>query len=115
MTIKDKTITCKDCGRTFIFRADEQSFYEEKGYDEPIRCRECRSARKNSAGPAKGPRPAAGSSNFRSNGGSSNSSRTGERELFSVTCASCGANTKVPFKPVSGRPVYCRDCFSKQR
>ena len=37
------------------------------------------------------------------------------RQLYSVTCASCGKQTQVPFKPSGGRPVYCRDCYMKQR
>ena len=35
------------------------------------------------------------------------------RELFKVTCADCGKETEVPFKPDGSRPVYCRGCFSK--
>lgn len=30
-----------------------------------------------------------------------------------VTCSKCHKATTVPFKPTPGRPVYCRDCFSK--
>lgn len=37
------------------------------------------------------------------------------RQLFDVTCSSCGSKTQVPFKPSGDRPVYCRDCFMKQR
>ena len=37
------------------------------------------------------------------------------RQLFNVTCSSCGAQTQVPFKPSGDRPVYCRDCYMKQR
>jgi CxxC-x17-CxxC domain-containing protein len=33
------------------------------------------------------------------------------REFFPATCASCGAQTTVPFKPMNGRPVRCRPCF----
>ena len=43
----DKTIVCKDCGKEFIFTEGEQAFYKEKGFDnEPVRCVECRRARK---------------------------------------------------------------------
>jgi CxxC-x17-CxxC domain-containing protein len=38
----------------------------------------------------------------------------GTREMFDAVCASCGAATRVPFRPVAGRPVYCRDCYSSQ-
>jgi len=39
------------------------------------------------------------------------SSRT--LEMFDVTCAKCGKATQVPFKPMTSKPVYCRDCFQK--
>lgn len=35
----------------------------------------------------------------------------GELQLFDVTCAECGKDTQVPFKPTGERPVLCRDCF----
>ena len=36
-------------------------------------------------------------------------------DASSVTCTACGQPARVPFTPTPGRPVYCRDCFSKQR
>ncbi|HET8843927.1 MAG TPA: CxxC-x17-CxxC domain-containing protein, partial [Ktedonobacteraceae bacterium] len=30
------------------------------------------------------------------------------------TCASCGAETTVPFQPREDRPVYCRECYQAQ-
>ncbi|MBP1888675.1 DNA-directed RNA polymerase subunit RPC12/RpoP [Clostridium moniliforme] len=45
--MEDKTIVCKDCGKEFVFTVGEQEFYKEKGFDnEPVRCPECRKARK---------------------------------------------------------------------
>lgn len=106
MTRNDITIVCKDCGRKFIFRSDEQSFFVEKGYDEPTRCKECRTARKNNIS-----QPAGRMADDRAAKG-----RFPEREMFPATCASCGKQTQVPFKPTNGgRPVYCSDCFSKNR
>jgi hypothetical protein len=35
MTFQDKTLHCSDCGNSFIFSAEEQSFFESKGYREP--------------------------------------------------------------------------------
>lgn len=36
----DKIITCKDCGQEFVFTANEQAFYAEKGFtNEPQRAR----------------------------------------------------------------------------
>ena len=43
----DKTLVCKDCGKEFVFTEGEQAFYAEKGFtNEPLRCPECRKARK---------------------------------------------------------------------
>ena len=39
---------------------------------------------------------------------------SGPREMHNATCADCGKETQVPFKPTAGRPVYCRDCFAKR-
>jgi len=94
MELQDKTMNCRDCGRDFVFTAGEQSFYQEKGFEnEPTRCPECRSARKrrrNSFG------------------------RGGSRQLHDVVCEECGKTTQVPFEPKQGRPVYCRECFAKR-
>jgi CxxC-x17-CxxC domain-containing protein len=87
---QDKTLVCKDCGNEFVFTAGEQEFYAEKGFEnEPSRCKDCRMAKKNS--------------------------RRKTREMFTATCAECGAEAKVPFKPIDGKPVYCSDCYSKKR
>lgn len=43
---EDVKIKCQDCGRIFIFSANEQKFYEEKGFPPPKRCKSCRKARK---------------------------------------------------------------------
>jgi len=29
-------------------------------------------------------------------------------------CSACGVATTLPFKPVSGKPVFCRACFVKE-
>ena len=38
-----------------------------------------------------------------------------KREMHKVTCAECGKETEVPFKPDGTRPVYCRDCYQKRK
>ena len=40
--------------------------------------------------------------------------RDGGFNKFKAICAECGQSCEVPFKPMGGRPVYCRDCFSKR-
>ncbi|MBS3123815.1 hypothetical protein J4437_04240 [Candidatus Woesearchaeota archaeon] len=32
-----------------------------------------------------------------------------------VTCGDCGNECEVPFKPREGKPVFCRDCYSKRK
>jgi len=45
--LEDKKIICKDCGKEFIFSVGEQQFFKEKGFEnDPVRCPECRRARK---------------------------------------------------------------------
>ena len=48
-------------------------------------------------------------------GGGYNSGPRTPVELHDVTCAKCGTATQVPFKPDGTRPVYCRDCYQKQK
>lgn len=93
----DETLSCLDCGRSFTFTASEQEFFAAKGFtNKPGRCTDCRAARK-------------------ANGGHRGSPARGTRELFKATCSQCGGVAEVPFEPRTGRPVYCRDCFSSQQ
>lgn len=90
---QDKTLTCRDCGKEFVFSASEQEFFAEKGFqNEPTRCRDCRIQRRNANG---GNRP--------------------ERQMYDVICDGCGQATQVPFQPRGDRPVYCRACLDAQR
>ena len=43
---QDKTLTCKECGKEFVFTAGEQEFFAQKGFSEPVRCKACRDAKK---------------------------------------------------------------------
>ena len=96
MSFEDKSIQCSDCGATFIFNAEEQEFFQAKGYtNEPKRCPSCRAARKTQR---------YGSAGYGS-----------RRQMFPVVCAECGCDTEVPFEPREGRPVYCSECYNKVR
>lgn len=35
-------------------------------------------------------------------------------EMFPATCDECGKSCKVPFRPTSGKPVYCSNCFESK-
>ena len=39
----------------------------------------------------------------------------GPREMHKTTCAECGQECEVPFKPQEGRAVYCKDCYAKKK
>ena len=145
MDFQDRPLQCLDCKNEFIFTAGEQEFYERKGFKEiPKRCKPCRDARKsrrssdgngngnsygnggngyhangNGNGNGNGNSYGNGSGNSNGNGsgygdGGNRTSRSG-REMFDATCASCGAPARVPFRPATGRPVYCRDCYTSRQ
>jgi CxxC-x17-CxxC domain-containing protein len=126
----DKTLTCADCGQEFVFTASEQDFYAQRGFTEPRRCPSCRASRKaarnattgggtSSYGSygASGSYSAGGYGNGGGGGGGGGyaSRDRGPREMFSATCSNCGREAQVPFRPTSGKPVYCSDCFRSMR
>ena len=37
------------------------------------------------------------------------------REMHDAKCSECGQECKVPFKPTEGKPVFCRECYSKRK
>jgi hypothetical protein len=42
----DQTLNCRDCGTPFIFTVRDQTFYAEKGFTPPTRCKACREINK---------------------------------------------------------------------
>lgn len=46
-------------------------------------------------------------------GGGRPTRNNGPREMFKTTCSNCGKDCEVPFRPTTGKPVYCSDCFEK--
>ena len=131
----DKVLTCADCSQDFVFTASEQDFYATRGFTEPRRCSACRASRKAARGDTGG-----GSTGYSDRGGSgtgygdrgtgygdssggygggSSSGgggyARGPREMFTATCSNCGKEAQVPFRPTSGKPVYCSDCFALRR
>lgn len=111
--MQDETLVCRDCGVDFIFSVGEQEFYAQKGYtNKPARCPTCRQKRKAAASEG-GSGSGYGGGNYGGDRGSYGgpARRSGERELFPATCAECGVETRVPFRPTQGKPVYCSDCF----
>ncbi len=96
MSFQDKSIQCADCGATFTFSAEDQEYYNSKGYsNDPKRCPECRRSRK------------------AERNGFSGGGYGAPRQMFPAVCSECGKNTEVPFQPRGDKPVYCSDCFRK--
>lgn len=112
--MSDIEITCQDCQTPFAFTESEQSFYQEKGFSNPKRCKACRQARKEQGGGGGGGRSSASGERPAYNGGGRGRD-SGDREFHDAVCSDCGIKTQVPFKPNGNKPVYCRDCFKAQR
>lgn len=79
---KDASIklTCRRCGKEFVFTRAEQGFYEQQGFTPPRRCRECRSEKQSK--PDKLVCSQCGSE---------------IREGVSIYCTSCLENVKLEF------------------
>lgn len=88
--LSDKTLKCSDCGADFVWTANEQDFYAQKGFENPPkRCPACRKAKKQQF--------------------------MASRQMYNVTCAKCGKPAQVPFQPRGDRPVYCSECFKEMK
>jgi CxxC-x17-CxxC domain-containing protein len=141
MELVDREIVCLDCGQPFVFTAGEQEFFGKKGFrEEPKRCKPCRDTRKTrrtdqltgqlTGGLERGngngntsvahldddignrmPAPRRGAPPPRTAARPSPARARTDRETFDAVCAQCGTATRVPFRVVAGRPVYCRDCY----
>jgi CxxC-x17-CxxC domain-containing protein len=137
--LADRTLTCRDCGSTFIFTEGEQAFYTSRGFSDPVRCPACRAAKKSNRGSGDsdygdsygngGGRSGGysssgygdggyggGSSNYGDsygNGGGGYGRERAPRQMTTVICSNCGQETQVPFVPTGNRPVYCSDCFAQ--
>jgi CxxC-x17-CxxC domain-containing protein len=121
----DKVMTCADCSQDFVFTARDQEFYADRGFTEPRRCPSCRASRKAARGDTGG--SSYGDTGASRGGGTGYGSGTGfgdrsgggysrgPREMFTATCSNCGKEASVPFRPTSGKPVYCSDCFALRR
>ena len=94
MEFQDRVLKCVDCGEDFVFTAGEQIFFHDKQFKNlPKRCKACKQKRS----PAKGA-----------------PHQFTKQETVAV-CSGCGKETTLPFRPTQGRPVFCRECFGKQK
>jgi CxxC-x17-CxxC domain-containing protein len=106
MIFKDKSLQCYDCGKEFIFTAQEQEQFESMGYtNSPRRCTACRQERK----AKQTNRPVSSNRNYNSY------DEKPRRQMFPAICSECKKETQVPFKPGQDKPVYCGICYNKVR
>ncbi len=122
----DELLVCRDCEQSFVFTAGEQAFYAERGFNKPTRCTSCRAQRRSERNAeVLAVQESGGGGGYASAGGDFGGGYGGRgggergfggpRQLFPAVCAECGKETEVPFQPRGDRPVYCRDCFNRQR
>lgn len=64
--MKDKTLTCENCGKQFVYPATDQQFYEGRGIEEPKICVECRQGNKEDKSEIKGEGESGGVGGFNS-------------------------------------------------
>ncbi len=87
--------TCAECGTEIT----ELPFEPSAG--KPIHCKECWSKKRNQS---------------RGGGGRRNDFAPRRMVQGNWECSSCGKEiTELPFEPREGNPIYCRDCWLKQR
>ena len=94
---------CDECGRKC------QVPFRPTG-DKPVYCSDCfgeRGGREDRGG--RDDRKSFGGNRERSFGGNK------ERQMFGATCSSCGQRCEVPFRPTGEKPVYCDNCFGKNK
>ena len=108
MTYEDRSLTCAECNSEFTFSADDQEFHAGRGYEDPKRCPSCRQARRGGGG-------GGGGGGYGGGGGGGGGGYGGPRQMYDAVCATCGSACQVPFQPRQDRPVYCSDCFSKDK
>ena len=132
----DQNIACSLCGKSFLFTAGEQEFYEKKGFmSPPKRCPDCRRERRErqrgsesqvyraptfetgrNIGSAFGSPGEYRSPAFREYDVAADPSRQASRRpTYPAVCAACGTETQLPFRPVDGKEYFCRECYRTRR
>jgi CxxC-x17-CxxC domain-containing protein len=102
---EDTEVTCSDCGNQctvpFVPRNNR-----------PVYCSDCfRQHKPEDSGNDRYSRDDRGSRSSRDDRGS----RDNDREDTEVTCSDCGNQCTVPFVPRFNKPVFCSDCFRKNK
>ena len=91
--LENKWLVCKDCKRKFVFTVEDQKYFGQKGWDDPIRCDYCRRQKK--------------LLNLRDD------IKLAEEMKFSEVCDKCGRQFYTKFRRKQGERIYCDDCFKE--
>lgn len=86
--------TCSKCGKDCMLP------FKPNG-SKPVFCSNCFAIQKD------------GSDQNRSGGNNYTKASFGDKPMFQTICAKCGDKCEVPFRPVNGKPAYCKNCFDK--
>ena len=84
---------CSECGK------DCEVPFKPTG-DNPVFCSDCFRSKRDAE-----PRRFSGKDSGRFN--------SGNKRMYKVVCDKCGKECEVPFRPTSGKPIYCSQCFSE--
>ncbi len=89
--------TCSECG-------EECEVPFRPNNDKPVYCDDCFGEKKGGGSRRSDRREA----DF------GNRSKFNDKKMHDAICDSCGDRCQVPFKPTSGKPVFCSECFEKE-
>ena len=56
-----------------------------------------------------------GRPSFGDRGGFGGPRREERGEMFAATCSNCNKACEVPFRPNGKKPVFCKDCYAKNK
>jgi len=85
-------VVCSECGRDC-----EVPF--KPSMDKPVFCSDCFKGGANT--------------DQRKSSRDSRGFGSGDKRMHEAICDECGKRCQVPFKPTSGKPIYCSECFGK--
>jgi hypothetical protein len=83
---RDLTLKCVDCKGLFLWRIEEQKYFQARGFSAPIRCSTCREKH-----------------------------RQERQNMIQTECRECGASFSVPRKDREHIPALCFSCSQVER
>lgn len=89
MDFQDKNLTCKNCGKEFVWSAGEQKFYADNNLQNPPgKCKDCRKLMRD---------------------------KKQNTAKFTITCKECGKVGEVPFEPQDPKDILCATCWDNKK